>query len=253
MKVVCRYDADLQRFLNEVVDFCMDKYGKGLQLKQLQEIELKEKSELNYKKDGMICENGEKIVLSSRLYEMLPRLDIEKLSNNDTFKLLIYSLYHEMCHVSDFEIYPQLYHRAVHTQNKWDALAMIFWLEYLVEKRCCQRLGIIECELYEQFKNKKLCCNIFDTITGDVSNFFYFSKCLSYLVARIMWGEGKNEYLQQISDLLLKEYVEKLVEELSKLEKQGFFDDENKLSQLIFIMKRYYKKSLHAYEMQMDS
>lgn len=253
MKVVCEYDADLQRFLKEVVDLCIAKYGEGLHLKQLREIELKNKSAFDYEKDGNICENGEKIVLSSRLYEMLPTLDIKKINNNDKFKVLIYSLYHEMCHVSDFEMYPNLYYRAMHTQNKWDALAMIFWLEYLVEKRCCQRLGIIECELYEQFQSEKLCCNIFDITTGNVSNFFYFTKCISYLVAKIMWGEEEKEYLQKICDRLLREYVEELVEELSKLENQGFFDEENKLTQLTFIMKQYYKKSLQAYERQMDS
>lgn len=253
MKVVCQYNVDLQRFLKGVVDLCIAKYGEGLHLKGLREIELKNKSVFDYEKDGMICENGEKIVLSSRLYEMLPTLDIEKIISNDKFKLLIYSLYHEMCHVSDFEVYPHLYYKAVHTQNKWDALAMIFWLEYLVEKRCYQRLGVIKCELYEQFQSEKLCCNKFDSTTGNVSNFFYFTKCISYLVAKIMWEEETEEYLQQTRDGLLKEYVVKLIEEISKLEKQGFFDDENKLSQLVLIMKRYYEKSLHAYEMQTDS
>ncbi len=249
MKVVCQYDVDLQRFLKEVVDYCIAKYGEGLHLNQLREIELKNKSVFNYEKDGMICENGKKIVLSSRLYEMLPTLDIEKINNDDKFILLIYSLYHEMCHVSDFEVYPYLYGRAVHTQNKWEALAMIFWLEYLVEKRCFQRLGIIKCELYEQFQSEKLCCNKFDTNTANVSNFFYFTKSISYLVAKIMWQNETKEYLQQICDRLLKEYVEELVEELYKLEEQGFFDDEKKLSQLINIMKRYYKKCLYAYDM----
>ncbi len=253
MKVVCQYDADLQRFLKEVVDFCVAKYGEGLHLKQLREIELKNKSAFSYEKDGMFCENGTKIVLSSRLYEMLPTLDISKLNQNEEFKLAIYSLYHEMCHVSDFQVYPNLYDRAVYAQNKWDALAMIFWLEYLAEKRCCQRVGIVECELYRQFQSEKLCCNIFDTVTGNVSNFFYFTKCISYLVAKIMWGNDTKEYMQQIGDRLLKEYVEELVEELSNLERQGFFDDEEKLFQLIQIMKRYYKKSLCVYEVQINS
>ena len=57
-----------------------DKYGAMLNLDTLEEIELIDKKELPYETDGKVLSKS-KIIITSRLYELLPTLEIDNLSN----------------------------------------------------------------------------------------------------------------------------------------------------------------------------
>lgn len=74
-------------------------------------------------------------MITSRLYDMLPCLSIEKLENNPNFKMIVNTLYHEMGHITDWEKYPRIYAEAESMENIEIGLPSLFWLEYIAEKR----------------------------------------------------------------------------------------------------------------------
>ena len=95
MQIYCSYDQELHHFLNKAVGLILDKYGVILNLDTLEEIELIDKKQLPYETDGKVLSKS-KIIVTSRLYELLPTLEIDNLSNNDDYAMLRKTLYHEM-------------------------------------------------------------------------------------------------------------------------------------------------------------
>lgn len=81
MNIICQYNKELEHFLENAVEYTLHKYGEELNLVNLQEIELMDISEFDLQKDGTTYENGTKIIVTSRLYDMLPFDEPEKLSS----------------------------------------------------------------------------------------------------------------------------------------------------------------------------
>ena len=135
MKIIRQYNKELENFLEEVVEYTLNKYGQEWNLVNLQEIELRDIPEFDLKKDGTTYENGTKIMDTSRLYDMLPCLSVEKLENNSNFKIIVNTLYHEMGHITDWAQYPRIYAEAESMENKEVGLPTLFWFEYIAEKR----------------------------------------------------------------------------------------------------------------------
>ena len=84
IKIYCSYSQELHEFLNKAVELVMNKYGTQLNLITLKEIELIKKEEIPYETDGKVL-NASKIIVTSRLYELLPTLEVDALSGNDDF------------------------------------------------------------------------------------------------------------------------------------------------------------------------
>ena len=78
MNIICQYNKELECFLRSVVEYTLCKYGQELNLNNLQQIELIDISEFELQKDGTTYENGTKIIVTSRLYDMLPCFSIEQ-------------------------------------------------------------------------------------------------------------------------------------------------------------------------------
>lgn len=241
MITIASYDTKLESFLQQVVNICISKYCYDMNLQHLQKIELVKEPE--FISDARFYPNECTIKLCPRLFDLLPTYDVKKLSTNNDFKLIIYSLYHELCHASDSTVNPNLYTEAESTSNAWDALAILFWLEYLVEKKCHQNIGMDNSKLYEDFINVEFRCSEFNLETANPANFFYFTKCMSYLVAMILWEKTGKKYFERIKDNLLRDYIEELSGELVKLDQLKYFDTLKPLCSLQRIMMKYYKKS----------
>lgn len=243
MIIRCFYDSNLDLFLNQLVSNCIENYCSDLTLEHLDKIELLKNSDYPSESDARFCMNEKKIIINSRLFDSLPVYDIEKLSTNDDFKQITYTLCHELYHVSDSITYPNLYKIGSSTTNLWEALSILFWLEYLVEQKCHSRIGKTNCELYDEFENINFCCTEFNLETWGSENFFFFTKSLSYFVSMIMWENDGKEHLNNVKDSLLCEYIKELSEELSKLDQLDFFDTPEQLYDLQQIMKKYYSKA----------
>lgn len=76
MKIYCLYNQKFHDFLNEVVELILDKYGSQLNIDTLEEVELVNKNTFQYDTDGRVVDSH-KIIVTSRLYELLPSLDIK--------------------------------------------------------------------------------------------------------------------------------------------------------------------------------
>ena len=98
MKVYCLYNEVFDQFLKEVVQLILSKYSSQLNIESLEEIELVNKNVYPYETDGRIISNS-KIVVTSRLYELLPCFDITTLKENENFIKLKKTLYHELRHI----------------------------------------------------------------------------------------------------------------------------------------------------------
>ena len=81
MKIYCFYNYEYHIFLNKVVELVLNQYGSDLNISTLREIELRNINEFEIITDGRTVGNG-KIIVTSRLYDYLPTLDLEKLQEN---------------------------------------------------------------------------------------------------------------------------------------------------------------------------
>lgn len=241
MEIVCQYDKELEKFLVSVVEYTVNKYGDELNLQNLKQIELIDISEFDIEKDGSTYDNGTRIIVTSRLYDMLPNYNIKELVYDNNFKLLVNTMYHEMGHVSDWQKYPNIYLEAETMKEMKKALPALFWLEYLAELRSCHVEGANVEEFCTQFVQRQWHSYKNDLSIIDESNFFYMNKLLPYFIARTKTEKGQK-YLKEVKNVLLCDYINELIVELDQLKENLPFDDIEVLENLYDIMNRYYKK-----------
>ena len=243
-------DSIWEIFLKSVVKYTLDIYSAELNLSRLKLIELINISEFEIQKDGSACENGTKIILTSRLYDMLPNYNIEELEDNRDFKTIVNTMYHEMGHITDWVNYPKLYEIAESDSDIKKMLPALFWLEYLAEKRSCQVAILDKMDICEQFVQNEWHPYKINLSSADTSNFFYLNKVISYFLPRIMDKDVTAYYLNRINNKLLTKYLEKLIDEIEQLEKLLPFDDIDFLTNLYEIMNEYYKKFKRAFTLR---
>lgn len=239
MKIFCQYNSQLDTFLKALVEYVLDLYGKQLLLDDLEEIELG--ASLSGSSDGRVINNGKKIVLSPRLFSLLPTYEISELLENENYRLIANTLYHEMGHVSDMKIMPHIYAAAQSSEKEEQKLSALFWAEYLAEKRSSSSNVIDYTEYCEDFANREWKSYKFDC-TWMEENFFYLCKALSYFMGRTTNLDMRRKFCAKMENPLLKDFVDSLEKELFVLEDQLPFDDIEKLSNLSNIMNEYRSK-----------
>lgn len=251
MKVYCSYNPKLHEFLNEVVKLILNKYGTQLNLITLKEIELIKKEEIPYETDGKVL-NESKIIVTSRLYELLPNLEIAALNGNENYAMLRKTLYHEMGHINDMALMPKLYNcilESFESRNiNPDSIASLLWVEYIAEKRTAFFENIYNLEICDDFVKRKWYCSIADPYAHySEKNFFYLTKLLPYFMARTNKKDLRERYLNRIENELLIQYINEIDNEVSLLEAKGLFDDVCFLKRLYTIIDKYYKAFMNKY------
>lgn len=247
MKIFCLYDSELHIFLNEVVQYVLNRYVDQLNISTLEEIELVDKNTFQYETDGKTI-NKSKIIVTSRLYELLPCFDIQSLIENNDFKLLCNTIYHEMGHVNDMILMPHLYDCVLNCEKIDDNyVASLFWLEYTAEKRTAGLDNVNDMDICDQFVERKWECSFSNLDSTSDKNFFYLNKVLPYFMARTLDKSVRQSYLAAIDNKLLVKYIEEINIELEQLEQVGYFDDPSILQNLYQIINRYYKKFMRTY------
>lgn len=244
MNVFCKYNNDLERFLKNVVEYTIKLYGENLDISEVQEIELVDIKEFEYDTDGRTYAGGKKIFLTSRLYDLLPSYDVTELEENEIFKLIVNTIFHEMGHATDWKLFPNIYKVAEDMNDMKQSLPAIFWLEYLAEKRSSVQ-GLLtdnEEKFCDDFVKRRWRANKIDFSSASENNFFYLNKALSYFMGKTTKANIRDKYLDKMVNLLLKEYVLDLEVEIDKLEKTMPFDNVLVLRGLYDIMNKYYKK-----------
>ena len=242
MKIYCSYNQEFHIFLNKVVELILQEYGSQINISSLEEIELVNKNEFEYDTDGRV-EGNSKIIVTSRLYELLPSYEIESLHNNKEYKLSKRTLYHEMGHINDMVLMPNLYKCAFIDDNNKEQIVSQFWLEYLAERRSDGFEGIENFDLCEQFVKESWKCTMISLDSNyNSKNFAYLVKVLPYFMVATQEPTIRNHYISQIKNNLLKEFICELNNEILELEKRDLFDDVAMLSGIYDIINKYYKK-----------
>lgn len=241
MKVFCGHNPELDVFLKEAVNYTLNLYGKNLRLDALQEIELWDRKEIEYDTDGKTLFSGTKIIITSRLYEKLPSLNIAELQDNEDFLQIVNTLFHEMGHVSDWLSMPKLYKCVEESISRKYSIVALFWLEYLAEKRSCIEGRADHTEFCRDFIGREWRSYKNEDANWTESNFLYLNKVLAYFMGRTTKPGDRVQYMSKMVNPLLKEYIKALEPLISKLEKEMPFDDASKLNDLFEVINRYFK------------
>lgn len=242
MDVYCNYDNKLEKFLQMVVDYTLELYGKDLNLSLLNEIELVKKETFSFYTDGRVVENGRKIILTSHLYENLDNYDIQEIKDTESFKTIVRTVYHEMGHISDMRRFPKLYSSAINDKNLKEVLPSFFWLEYLAERRSCKISLKIDNDYCEDFVAREWKVRGLNLQSASEDNFFYLNKALAYFLARILENNKFSLYTRNLKNNILREYITDLKAEILRLEEKAPFDSIETLDDLFEIMKNNLKK-----------
>lgn len=251
MKVYCSYNQELHNFLNKVVKLILNEYGPQLNLATLEEIELVNKNEFEYEKDGETVSNS-KIIVTSRLYELLPTLNINQLKDNNYYKQLKQTIFHEMGHINDMVYMPNLYKYVLENSQKktvnYIFMSSLFWIEYIAEKRSFGFEKLYDMEICDDFVEAKWECSMSSNFTHFYDdNFYYLTKILPYFLVKTRPEDVRQEYVFKIKNSLVKKYIEELDVELKYLESIGIFDDLGLLNNLCNIIKKYEKLFLNKF------
>jgi len=250
VKIYCTYSQELHRFLNEVVELVLDKYGSQLNINTLEEIELVNKRKYNYITDGKAYIG--RIEVTSRLYELLPILDVEELEDNNEYKLLRKTLYHELGHINDMTLMPKLYGMMFKDFQNGDvdlySISILLWIEYVAEKRTVGFENVNDMELCDDFVKEKWECSKFEPcLSGSNENFYDLTKLLPYFIARTANEDIRDQYLDRIENSLVVDYVKEISIELDNLESKGTFDDPEVLRRLYEIIDKYFNVFMNRY------
>lgn len=250
MQIYCSYNQELNDFLNKVVRLVLDKYGTQLNISTLEEIELVNKRKYNYITDGKAY--TVRIEVTSRLYELLPTLDIEELEDNNEYKLLRKTLYHELGHINDMTLMPKLYGMMFKDFQNGDvnlySISILLWIEYVAEKRTVGFENVNDMELCDDFVNEKWECSKFEPcLSGNNENFYDLTKLLPYFIARTTNEDIRNQYLDQIENRLVVDYIKEIAIEINYLESRGTFDDPEVLRGLYEIIDKYFNVFMNRY------
>lgn len=247
MRVYCLFNQKFHGFLNEAVKHVLDTYGSQLNIDTLEEIELVNKNEFEYETDGRIVDSH-KIIVTSRLYELLPSFDIEKLDGNKEYVLLRQALYHELGHINDMALMPNLYKCAFRQDDSKERIVSQFWLEYIAERRTEGFEGVEDFGLCDDFVKHSWKCTM-SSFESDFnsSNFAYLIKVLPYFLSATKDSDIRGSYINQLKNSLLIEFIKELDKEILYLEKRELFDDVAVLFGLYNIINRFYKRFIAAY------
>ena len=75
IEAYCKYDKEMDLLVKDVVKYTLNKYGKQLNISTLKEVEVRNVQEFECPIDGRVVDKT-KIVLTSRLFELLPSYEL---------------------------------------------------------------------------------------------------------------------------------------------------------------------------------
>lgn len=251
MKIFCKYNKEFDSFLKKTVKYTIDRYGQYLDVTSIEEIELQDIKNFSYETDGKTYDEGRKILLTSRLYELLPSFDIRKIKNDTNFKMLIDTQFHEMGHATDWKRMPNLYNAVIMHPTSEDGIASLFWVEYLAEKRSQDFSPLDYNSFCNEFAKNHWRAYKSDLDSTGYDNFSYLCKVMPYFLVRTIEPNKRKQYLGIMENQLLKNFILEITEEIERLESIPFFDDPQELWGLYDIINKYFIEFQKAYKPRM--
>ena len=235
---VCKFNKNYEVFLKHVYEYVVKNFVKDFNVSVLNKIEIV--PSLPCSSDGRI--EGTNILLSKRLYDLLPTLDIDLLRDNNDFNLIVSTLYHELCHLNERTILPN-FHAICNRDNiDIDYFVAQFWIEYIVETKTNAIFKRNKSKFCDDIAINEWKINKADYDTQNTTNYFYLIKVLPYALAYC--HNQKSDYVAQIKNPIVRNMVIELYDAISNVQNKYPVDDMNSLNEIKRIFSTYQKKFL---------
>lgn len=232
----CKFNRSYEIFLGEVYEYVVSKFAKEFDLSALTEIEIVHS--LPGSSDGRMVDNN--ILLSKRLYDLLPKLDIH--DNND-FNLVVSTLYHELCHINERTIMPNIHAVCYEEEKGIDYCVALFWIEYIVETKTDAVFRKDRSQFCHYLAESDWRIDRFNFDDNKTFNYFWLIKILPYVLVAFH-NKGISTYTERIKNKLVRNMVSELYNVILDLQKAYPFDDINKLCEIKRVMISYQKQFL---------
>ena len=232
---VCEFNKNYEVFLSLVYEYVIATFAQGLNLSSLKKIEIVDS--LPGSSDGRMVDSNT-ILLSKRLYDLLSTFDIETLKSNDNFNSIVGTLYHELCHINEQAIMPNIHSFCHNDEIDIEYCVALFWIEYIVELKTNRVLKRNK----DKFCNDVALCewNIdkFNFEDADTSNYFYLIKVLPYVLASCS-NDRNYSYFDLIKNASVKNMALELNDAVLESLREYPFDDINKLHKIKTVFINY--------------
>jgi len=236
LSIICRFNHKYEVFLKDLFDYVITRYGNGLELSKLKSIEMVKS--LSNESDGRMIDE-KSIQISSRLYKHLPTLDVSDLHYNDTFKIIVKTFYHELCHISEISVMPQI-HQYGFSQEGINFMVALFWIEYIVERKSYAIINLYDNKLCTDVAKNRWNISKLNYDEADCSNYFYLTKVLPYVIARIQVDGSANTYIKTIKNPIVQSMVYELNNEVLRIEVFYPFDGIENLRGIHELFEKYF-------------
>lgn len=232
---VCKFNKNYEVFLIHIYKYIIANFAQDFNLSSLRKIEIVD-SLLGTSDGRMVDANT--ILLSKKSYDLLSTFDIEVLKSNDNFNSIVGTLYHELCHINEQTIMPNIHSICYNDEIDIEYCAALFWIEYIVELKTSTALK----RNTDEFCNDVALCDWkiskFNFEDADTSNYFYLIKVLPYVLANHCNGRNLN-YFYLIKNTSVKNMAIELNDAVLEGLKAYPFDDINKLNKIKTILLTY--------------
>ena len=232
---VCEFNKNYEVFLSHVYKYIITNFAQDFNLSSLRRIEIVDS--LPGLSDGRMVD-ANTILLSKRLYDLLSTFDIKLLKNDDNFNSIVGTLYHELCHINEQTIMPNIHSFCCNDEIDIEYCVALFWIEYIVELKTNKALKRNK----DKFCNDVALCewNIdkFNFEDDDTSNYFYLIKVLPYVLASCCYDRNSS-YFDSIKNTSVKNIAIDLNNAVLESLREYPFDDINKLHKIKTVLLTY--------------
>ena len=232
---ICKFYINYEVFLKHVYEYVVENFAKDFKLSVLNKIEIV--PSLPCSSDGRI--EGTNILLSKRLYELLPTLDLDLLIDNNDFNLIVSTLYHELCHLNERTILPNIHAICNRDNIDIDYFVAQFWIEYIVETKTNAVFKRNKSKFCDDIALNEWKINKADYNTQNTTNYFYLIKVLPYALA--YYQNEKSDCVAQIKNPIVRNMVVELYDAISNIQDKYPVDDMNSLNEIKRIFFTYQK------------
>ena len=235
---VCKFNKNYEVFLKHVYEYVVENFAKDFDLSVLNKIEIV--PSLPCLSDGRI--KGTNILLSKRLCDLLPALDLDLLKDNNDFNFIVSTLYHELCHLNEQTILPNIHAICNRDDIDIDYFVAQFWIEYIVETKTNAIFKRNKSKFCDDIAINGWKINKADYDTQNTTNYFYLIKVLPYALASC--HNQKSDYVAQIKNPIVRNMVIELYDAISNIQDKYPVDDMHSLNEIKRIFSTYQKTFL---------
>lgn len=234
---VCKFNKNYELFLSHVYKYIITNFAQDFNLSSLRKIEIVDS--LPGSSDGRMVD-ANTILLSKRLYDLLSTFDIKLLKKDDNFNSIVGTLYHELCHINEQTIMPNIHSICYNDEIDIEYCVALFWIEYIVELKTNAALKRNKDNFCDDVALCDWKISKFNFEDADTSNYFYLIKVLPYVLANC-YNQKSLTYFDKIKNVIVRNMAIELNDAVLDVLKLYPFDDIDKLHKIKTVFLTYKK------------